>query len=833
MTAMASFLLLLAIATFVSYRQSAPPQFTRDPTPGSWRWLLKPWEQNTALRPAVTSANLNAITLVSPQAGWAVGYNGTILHTTDGGTSWQPQTSGTTTALNSVAFVSPQAGWAVGYYGTILHTADGGTSWQPQTSGTQQILYSVAFVSPQAGWAVSWGTILHTSDGGTSWQPQTSGTQQTLYSVAFASSQEGWAVGYDGTILHTEDEGLTWKRQGYRRWPAPWFALALIFCVAGFIWALQPLTPEATPYIEDLANADSPVAQLKYDALGYRPLVRRLLRFIQNPKTKPPLVLAVQAPWGMGKSSVMAMLQTELKTNRAAVTVWFNAWHHQKEDQLLAYLLEAIQKQVAPSWFIPVGLRFRFNLLRVHVFSSPERFLATVAALALLALYKPIADYFTAILKGSQFSQSFPSFPFAAGPVVVGLLIAANLLRTFSSDPQKLLEKSTNSVWKTLRDLFVFPSLQGKADVRHNFARDLKEVTDALLPQRLVIFLDDLDRCRPDQIVQILEAINFLSSAAPCFIVVGADYRKVETLAGQHFEAIAIQEAENVALDSAITPVNQPSAAVARMEFAKNYMRKIVNMRLDLPHPTAKGYVDLIRQAGDSANSTHIFWERAVVGLLLLGCIVSAVAISAGWVELRFGKPPQTELASSRMQLPEGGGRGPAAQPPSAPGQAPAKTPASVQKTETVQEVDRNSVGVTWGHRLTIALPLLIVLIFLVRLLGRPKEIEQAKDSKPFSEALDEMAPCIQERCGTPREVRRFQNYLRFLAAWDESATRPKVDGLEADLVYLAATGIKSRDGNRRTDIPGEVIDFFSEQCDMLGLDPNTFRPIEERTARS
>lgn len=91
-----------------------------------------------------------------------------------------------------------------------------------------------------------------------------------------------------------------------------------------------------------------------------------------------------------------------------------------------------------------------------------------------------------------------------------------------------------------MRDLSVFPSLQGKTDVRQEFARNLKEVTDALLPQRLVIFLDDLDRCRPELVVQILEAINFLGSAAPCFIVLGADYRKVETLAGQHFEAIAI-----------------------------------------------------------------------------------------------------------------------------------------------------------------------------------------------------------------------------------------------------------------------------------------------------
>ena len=43
----------------------------------------------------------------------------------------------------------------------------------------------------------------------------------------------------------------------------------------------------------------------------------------------------------------MRMLQSELMTKRAAVTVSFNAWHHQKEDQLLACLMEATAKGAA------------------------------------------------------------------------------------------------------------------------------------------------------------------------------------------------------------------------------------------------------------------------------------------------------------------------------------------------------------------------------------------------------------------------------------------------------------------------------------------------------
>jgi len=185
----------------------------------------------------------------------------------------------------------------------------------------------------------------------------------------FTTPQSGWAVGSHGTILQTEDGGKSWHWAGYQRWPAPWFYLAILSCCGIFTWACLPSTPAplshlrcarnaVRPSIEELANSDSPVTALTDDTLGYGPLVERLRRFIQNRKTAPPRLLSLQAPWGMGKSSIMRMLESELKTHRAAVTVWFNAWHHQKEDQLLACLLEAVQKQAVPPWFTPIGISF-------------------------------------------------------------------------------------------------------------------------------------------------------------------------------------------------------------------------------------------------------------------------------------------------------------------------------------------------------------------------------------------------------------------------------------------------------------------------------------------
>jgi photosystem II stability/assembly factor-like uncharacterized protein len=148
--------------------------------------------------------------------GFAVGIKGTIL-ATEGCGSWTAQTSGITANLNGVAMcrcTNVDAAWAVGDYGHILNTLDGGTTWNPQVSGTGQNLESVSFVDSNNGWAVGKrGVILNTLNGGTTWTPQTSGTTTELDGVVFADAQHGYAVGQKGVILATTNGGTTWIAQ--------------------------------------------------------------------------------------------------------------------------------------------------------------------------------------------------------------------------------------------------------------------------------------------------------------------------------------------------------------------------------------------------------------------------------------------------------------------------------------------------------------------------------------------------------------------------------------------------------------------------------------------
>ncbi len=117
---------------------------------------------------------LRAVSFSDEQTGTVVGEAGTILRTTDGGTTWVPQISGVTETLLAVAFTDASNGTAAGQLGVILKTSDGGKTWTRQESGTNQDLYNLAFTSPDNGTVVGgFGAILRTTSSTTATCPET------------------------------------------------------------------------------------------------------------------------------------------------------------------------------------------------------------------------------------------------------------------------------------------------------------------------------------------------------------------------------------------------------------------------------------------------------------------------------------------------------------------------------------------------------------------------------------------------------------------------------------------------------------------------------------
>jgi photosystem II stability/assembly factor-like uncharacterized protein len=159
-----------------------------------------------------TAAPLRAVASWNHSLAWAVGdpegagQPGTILATTNGGTLWEKRTSGKFQAL---AAAGPASAWAVGAGGVVRRTSNSGTDWIHDSSGTTA-LWGVHFVDANLGWAVGdTGTILTSTNSGDTWTPQVSGILATLRAVSMSSALRGWAVGDGGNLRRTIDGGAT------------------------------------------------------------------------------------------------------------------------------------------------------------------------------------------------------------------------------------------------------------------------------------------------------------------------------------------------------------------------------------------------------------------------------------------------------------------------------------------------------------------------------------------------------------------------------------------------------------------------------------------------
>jgi photosystem II stability/assembly factor-like uncharacterized protein len=156
---------------------------------------------------------LHAVSFCDPQVGWAVGSN-VIVRTTNGGQTWETQRSNNEEVLFSVACLSPDRAWAVGQNGLILYTMDGGKSWGKQASGTTENLAHVRAAGNDVwivGGRAGRGVLLHNRDGA-NWQTQPLDVSEALFDV-YISGRLGWIVGANGTILQTTNSGQTWIQQ--------------------------------------------------------------------------------------------------------------------------------------------------------------------------------------------------------------------------------------------------------------------------------------------------------------------------------------------------------------------------------------------------------------------------------------------------------------------------------------------------------------------------------------------------------------------------------------------------------------------------------------------
>ena len=164
-----------------------------------------------------TTSNLYSVYFLNDYTGWAVGYHGKMLKTTNSGENWFNQDSRTTQDLSSVFFANKDTGWAVGYSSEFIKTTNGGDYWLThyELTNNPANLNSIIFTDNNTGWAVGGqlgdGWSYKTTNGGINWVNSV-GSNNLFEEVFFVNKNTGWIVGYNGTILKTTN-GSNWVSQ--------------------------------------------------------------------------------------------------------------------------------------------------------------------------------------------------------------------------------------------------------------------------------------------------------------------------------------------------------------------------------------------------------------------------------------------------------------------------------------------------------------------------------------------------------------------------------------------------------------------------------------------
>ncbi len=332
------------------------------------------------------------------------------------------------------------------------------------------------------------------------------------------------------------------------------------------------------------------------DKLGYECYAKVISEMIKEEcsQTLPPLTIALLAPWGQGKTTLMRYIERNLKEARLKAsntktderkikskstlkktsiedvlgwlkelplpptklsypTIWFNPWKHQNCEQIWAGMAQSIITQIVE--YLPEEEQekfwFRLNLKRIDIAALKSKIFKNIITsfiqnltvgviilsfllfLGILSIglylikpyvgvpFKPITDVITWVLSIVGFS--FPS------------------IRSFAESRKKTLEENLKDKFT---EIVAEPDYNKKAGYFKEVEDDMARVFDILVScdKPAVIFIDDLDRCSPDILVEVIEAINLIINGDyrnKCYFVIGMDAKMVAASLDKKYTALS------------------------------------------------------------------------------------------------------------------------------------------------------------------------------------------------------------------------------------------------------------------------------------------------------
>lgn len=241
------------------------------------------------------------------------------------------------------------------------------------------------------------------------------------------------------------------------------------------------------------------------DLLGYR-FHARLLKEIVLDKSMLPTSIGIFGNWGYGKSSLMLLMEKEIneeitkqvaeENNPRILQVRFNGWQYESYEttkySLILVLLDSVEKYLSDNRDIFDKLDIilkRINLLKLGV----------------LLLKKYVWDKIPNAIKSN-------------------LPTADDLKKCVGVDD---ITKFQNEFQNEHTSLFVT-----------KFRTLLESIVEDAKFDSIIVYIDDLDRCSGEKMIECIEAIKLFLNVKNTAFVLGADERMVERAIKEHYPEI-------------------------------------------------------------------------------------------------------------------------------------------------------------------------------------------------------------------------------------------------------------------------------------------------------
>jgi hypothetical protein len=321
--------------------------------------------------------------------------------------------------------------------------------------------------------------------------------------------------------------------------------------------------------------SDAPTSSRADDHLEFKPYVDALALLIDQKETTTPLLVAISAPWGSGKTTIARMIQSELATlnewDDPHITCWFNAWENDDAPHLGAAFAADIARQA--NGYRRFWLRILYPLPTAML--RPEQkwrrklwiLLAAVLAGVILVLTPGGND---TLLSAAPFWDRSRTDTQTAAAGKLGSLVLVFAL--FSLLIPRMLT-GVNAVAKFVDDPKSEAASGSMAEVKRQLRTLLTQATRG--NRRFVIFVDDLERCRPPRAVEVCEVASQLLSHRGIVTVLVADMQSIAVSAAIKYRAVDDQPVSSAG-DSTMT----------HSAYGRAYLSKLVQLQVELPPPT-------------------------------------------------------------------------------------------------------------------------------------------------------------------------------------------------------------------------------------------------------